>query len=80
MSSLLDTNILIDLLRSKPSAAEFVNGLANAPSISVVTVMELVRGARSRREEAEIERMISGLRLFSIDKKIAEAAGLFVKH
>lgn len=80
MSSLLDTNILIDLLRSKPSAAEFVNGLANAASISVVTVMELVRGARSRREEAEIERMISGLRLFSIDKKIAEAAGLFVKH
>ena len=80
MSTLLDTNVLIDLLRSKASAVEFVKGLAGAPSISVVTVMELTRGARSRREEAAIERMIAGLRLYSVDKGIAEAAGCVVKH
>lgn len=46
MTVLLDTNILIDFFHGVPSATEFLRSLSgNQLQISVLTVMEIVRGA-----------------------------------
>lgn len=47
-SSLLDTNIVIDYSRNNSKAVEFVETLAALPSVSVITVSEIIQGVRNR--------------------------------
>lgn len=80
MTTLLDTNILIDYFREKPSAVLFVEGLNRKPSVSVCTVMELMAGARNQQEEGQIESLPRSASIIPVTLDIARIAGQHVKH
>lgn len=55
---LLDTCVVIKVLRGKEAALAFVTGLAEKPSLSAITATELVAGVRNARERRQIERLL----------------------
>ncbi len=76
---LLDTCILIDVLRGRDAAVEFVSGLKATPAISAITATELIAGARGAREVAVIDRILSSYQVAEIDLDIARLAGAYVR-
>lgn len=77
---LLDTNILVDYLRDSTEAAEFLETFRGKPAASVVSVMEMIVGAKNRREEERIASLEQILQLHPVTFPIARRAGEFFKH
>jgi predicted nucleic acid-binding protein len=77
---LIDSNVLVDLLRNADPAKRYIASIPKKPFASVVTVSELLAGARSRQEEARIEALKSWMRFLVVDELIAERAGQYIKH
>lgn len=80
MIMLVDTNVMIDYLRRSPAATRYLGALKNKPAASVVSIMELYAGARSRNEETRIDRLAASTNLIPVEFEIARSAGQFVKH
>jgi hypothetical protein len=59
MPYLVDTDIIVDYTRGNPRAADYLDGLRNEWSISALTGLELMAGARNQREISDIDIMIS---------------------
>lgn len=76
---LLDTCILIDVLRGREAAVAFVSGLKSAPAISAITATELIAGAKGKREEEAIDRILATYDVAEIDLEIARLAGDYVR-
>ena len=79
MSVLLDTSIIVDLLRGKPAAVNYVQGRKERPHLSVVSVAELRAGQRSINEARRIDAIIASYSLHDVTLEIAERAGGFLK-
>ena len=77
---LLDTCIMIDVLRGKPAAFDFVSSLESAPALSAVTVTELVAGCRNIKERRQIDRLLSHYVLHDINRDVASLAGDYVRR
>ena len=79
MSVLLDTNVLIGLLRGSQPHWQYLEKLLEktAVSISAVTHAEIYAGCHPS-EEAETEKLITLFKTVPVDKNIAEMAGRFV--
>lgn len=54
MAYLVDTDILVDLLRRNKGAADYLDSIGDW-SLSIVTGMELVAGAKNKDEVHEID-------------------------
>ena len=74
---LLDTNVVIDLLRADRGALAFVLSLQRAPRISVVTITELRAGQLGMREKATIDRYVEVFDPIEVSVPVAEKAGEF---
>ena len=59
MPFLIDSNVLIDVSRGKAGAIEYVDRLAEPWALSQVTAMELIVGARDKRDLATIDVFLS---------------------
>jgi predicted nucleic acid-binding protein len=55
MACLIDSDVLIDISREMPEAIEYVDSLPSDWTISRVTAMELIAGARDKRELADLD-------------------------
>jgi predicted nucleic acid-binding protein len=77
---LLDTCIMIDVLRGKAAAFDFVSGLESAPALSAVTVTELVAGCRNVKERREVDRLLSHYVIHDINRDVASLAGDYVRQ
>lgn len=77
MSLLLDTNILIDVLRGSEQARDLITAQTDPPSVSVASVVELHAGYRSRREELAGERLLQQSSVLVLTADIAKRAGVF---
>ena len=77
---LLDTCVLIDCLRDRGAAVEFLRRIEGRPSVSVVTVAELHAGARNQTEERGIEVLLAPMLVRAIDLAIARLAGRFCRE
>ena len=77
---LLDTCVVIDLLRGRDAALGFVQELPDTPSLSVITVTELVAGCRNARERRQIERLLGAYVVHGIELAIASLAGDYVRQ
>lgn len=77
----LDTDVLIDVLRGRQVAKAFVEELTDRaiPCCSVVSVAEIYAGMRSEESEATAE-LLDGLVVFPITRAIAEVAGHFKRR
>jgi predicted nucleic acid-binding protein len=71
----LDTTVLIDLLRGHVPARTYLMSLEEPPACSEVSRVELMRGIRSR-ERTAAEQLMRALRWISLDEEIARRAGI----
>jgi predicted nucleic acid-binding protein len=74
LSVLLDTSILVDILRGFEPAIAYAQGLRAAPTCSEITRVEILRGLRSD-ERRSTERLFATIRWIGVDEPIARAAG-----
>lgn len=74
MNVLLDTSVLIDVLRGDRSAVAYVSGLASVPATSEVCRAEVLLGMRSSEQRATL-RLLDALDVRPVDRAIAERAG-----
>jgi predicted nucleic acid-binding protein len=78
---LLDTTVLIDILRGRPDAAARVRSLRHAgdrPCVCAVNVEETVRGL-SASERDSAERLFAGLRTAPLGKREGLKAGAWCR-
>lgn len=73
---LVDTDVLIDFLRGRPEAREFIAGLPRDAVVSAITVAELFVGIRDGDERAALDAMLSTFRVLPLDADIAAQGGL----
>ncbi len=71
---LLDTSVLIDVLRGSETAVDWLTGLDEVPFCSEVTRAEVLRGVRSA-ERGATERLLQAMRWVSIDEQVSRTAG-----
>jgi len=55
----LDTDIMVDVQRGFSPALEWLAQLPESPAITVITVLELLRGCRNLREQQSVERLLT---------------------
>jgi len=89
MPYLIDSDVLIDISRGKPAAREYVDALPEGWAISQVSALELIVGARDKRDLADIDTFLSanvivplrgstGTRAYKHLKLYAKSHGLHV--
>lgn len=71
---LIDTDILIDLLRGKQGAHSFLASLGAPWNISQVSAMELIVGARDKKETAMIDRFLANCTVIPFGASAGETA------
>lgn len=78
---LLDTDVLIDLLRGREATKAFLHEVAghSIPCCSVISVAEIYVGMRPE-EEADTVNLLDGLVIVLLTREIAEAAGRFKRR
>jgi len=74
MNVLLDTSVIVDLLRALPQALAYARGFDEPPRCSEVSRIEVLRGVRSG-ERSVTERVLRSFRWVGIDEAIARRAG-----
>jgi hypothetical protein len=79
MPYLVDTNILVDVIRGSAEAADYLDSLANDWSISMITCLELLAGARTQRETVDLDLVLSGYRAIPPNEDIARRAYYLIK-
>jgi predicted nucleic acid-binding protein len=79
MAYRVDTNIIVDVTRGSAGAADYLDSLGNDWSISMITYLELLAGARTQRETADLDLVLSGYRAILPNEDIARRAYYLVK-
>lgn len=74
MTVLLDTSVVIDILRGAAPAIAYARGLPEPPICSEITRVEVARGLRSSERRAT-ERLFAALLWVPVDEPIARRAG-----
>ena len=77
---LLDTCIVIDYLRHKKLALDYVHSLSHRPQLSAVTIMELYSGVQGRTEEQDLKLLIANATVLDICGEIGQQAGRFMQQ
>ena len=70
----LDTSVVIDVLRGSAPATRWLSSLDAVPVCSEVTRTEVLRGVRSA-ERAPTERLLQALRWIAVDERVSRRAG-----
>lgn len=76
---LLDTNIVIDVLRNRAGRQELLTALLERGSLlacSPITIAEIYAGLRSK-EETTTEKLLSSFELLPLTSAVCRTAGLF---
>jgi len=72
---LLDTSILIDVLRGYEPAKNWIDSLPeSARRISVITAAELLAGCHNQAEQRRLERELASYSTLWIDEEISQSA------
>ena len=74
---LFDTDVLIDYLRGRDAAKEYIDNIDHAIYISVITIAELYAGIRKGEKSKELEMFIETFDVVSLNKNIAKVGGLY---
>ena len=76
---LLDTNILIEILKGDQRTIERVQTISEELSISSITVMELYYGAFNKAELHKLEKFVSLFHIIQLNENISKTATTLVK-
>ena len=59
MPYLVDTDVLIDVSRNNEAAIDFLDQLDDSWSMSIITALELIVGARNKKEVTQIDQLVA---------------------
>jgi predicted nucleic acid-binding protein len=59
MPYLVDTDVLIDVSRNNEAAIDFLDQLDGAWALSIITALELIVGARNKKEVTQIDQLVA---------------------
>jgi hypothetical protein len=78
---LFDTDVLIWVLRGNAGAADAVDSAAER-AVSIVTYMELLQGARDRREVRAVRSFLSemGFRMVPLSENVGHRAAVYMEE
>lgn len=74
---LIDTDVLVDYLRGRVEAVNYLDSLSASLFLSVITVAELYAGVRDGKERARLDLFISAFGVIPLDYTIAVTGGLY---
>jgi predicted nucleic acid-binding protein len=74
---LFDTDVLIDYLRGRDDARDYIDNTRDVIYISVITIAELYAGVRKGDESKELEMFIDTFDVVSLNTNIAKMGGLY---
>ena len=74
---LIDTDVLIEYLRGRSEAVEFLEGLTSDLYISVISVAELFAGVRDDKEERSLKQLFLAFVILPVTEKTARLGGLY---
>ncbi|MBN1757052.1 MAG: type II toxin-antitoxin system VapC family toxin [Chitinispirillaceae bacterium] len=77
---LVDTDVTIDFLRGEKKAVSHFKQKADVIRFSSITVAEIYSGIKSRKEEAEIERLFTVFPVIDVTGAIGKLAGMLVQQ
>lgn len=73
---LFDTDILIEYLRGRPRAVEYLEGLKGDLCLSTVTVAELYAGVKGEDEQQALAQFLQAFRVIPLSESAARDGGL----
>ena len=79
MPYLVDSDFMVDLARGSSGAADYLDRLGDAWSISAITGVEILAGARTQRETTDLDLVLSGYRAIPPNEYIARRAYYLMK-
>jgi predicted nucleic acid-binding protein len=74
---LFDTDVLIDYLRGRTEAVDYIDNLSAPLFVSVITVAELYAGVRDGAERTQLDSFVSAFGIVPLDRDIAITGGLY---
>jgi len=74
---LLDTDVLVEYLRGRPEAIEYLEGLESDLFVSVVSVAELFSGVKGDEEERTLEQFLLAFTALPVTERAARLGGLY---
>ena len=74
---LIDTDVLIEYLRGRDRAVEYLEGLRADLYVSVISVAELFAGVRGEEEEASLKQFLLTFTVLPVTQKVAQLGGLY---
>ena len=77
---LLDTCVVIDHLRGRVEASDFISRLETRPTVSTVTIAEVFAGLRSQGAEQVARSFFVSCEVLPVDLFVAEAGGNLKRH
>lgn len=72
--TLLDTNILIEILKNNPETLQQISKLKPPLAISSITAMELIYGARNKQEVSRLGQFVAKFELITLNANISAIA------
>lgn len=72
--TILDTNILIEVLKNNPKTISQLSTVKTPLAISSITAMELIYGARNKQEVSRLEQFITKFDLIPLNANISAIA------
>ena len=79
MQYLIDSNVLIDVSRGNAAAIKYIDRLGDSWALSQVTAMELIVGARDKRDLATIDGFLSLYPVLPLSDSIGTGAYRLLK-
>jgi predicted nucleic acid-binding protein len=80
MPYLIDSDVLIDISRARAEAIDYVDSLPDPWMISRVTAIELLVGARDKREVANLDAFLAAFPIVALTDSIGAVAYELVKR
>ncbi len=68
---LLDTNVLIEILKNNQQTLQHVSSLTSPLAISAITAMELIVGARNKKEAQLLHQFIARFEMIHLEPAIS---------
>lgn len=74
---LMDTDVLIEYLRGREKAIEYLEGLVADLSISVISVAELYASVKGEEEERALQQFLLAFSILPVTERVARLGGLY---
>lgn len=74
---LIDTDVLVEYLRGRDEAVEYLEGLTPDLHLSVISVAELFAGVKGDEEEKSLNQLLQTFVVLPVTQKAARIGGLY---